>query len=190
MDAPDDIKRLLAAAETGDHAALDDLFPHVYAEVRALAHRALGRRRAGQTLNTTALVHEAYLRLSGKPDATWESRRHFLAVAAKAMRHLLVDRARRRKAQKRGGGLPPLSLDETEIPVDDRADELLALNEALESLGEKDDRLVRTVELRFFAGLSVEETATVLDVSPRTVKRDWALSRAYLYRALSLGQSS
>ena len=184
MDASGDITRLLTNAQNGERGALDELLPYVYGELRVMARRELNRRRDGQTLNTTALVHEAYLKLSDQPDPSWENRRHFFGVAAKAMRHLLVDHARRRKAGKRGGGQQPLSLDDTVIAVEDRAEELLALDEALDHLATLDERCAQTVELRFFGGLSAEETAAVLDISERTVKRDWRRARAYLYRII------
>ena len=181
----DDITSLLAAVGEGDQAAFDRLFSRVYAELRRLASRQLQASPPQQTLATTALVHEAYLKLSA--DARWSPRDrvHFFALAARAMRHILIDHARRRTRQKRGGAGAPLSLDEAKIPVLDRAEELLALDEALERLAAADPELSRLVEWRFFAGLSVEEIASTLKVSDRTVKRQWRAARAFLYQQLA-----
>ncbi len=178
------ITELLVRLREGDHAVLDLLFPLVYQELHALAHRQLGYRRPGHTINTTALVHEAYLKLIDQQQAGWNDRAHFFAVAAKAMRHILVDYARHRNAQKRGGGKPPTMLDEAEIRIDAQAHELLALDDALTRLATLNERLSQIVELRFFGGMTVEETAAVLDVSDRTVKRDWRKARAFLYQTL------
>lgn len=185
MHSEGEIARLLAALRDGDHSALDRLFPLVYQELHTVAHRQLARGRPGNTLNTTALVHEAFLKLSGSPAPEWESQRHFFAVAARAMRQIIVDYARHLTADKRGGGIPDLSLDAGRVAAMDRAPELVALDEALTDLSRLSPRLAHVVELRFFAGLSVEETAEVLEVSPRTVKREWQKARAWLYRALS-----
>ena len=182
----DDITSLLAAVGEGDQAAFDRLFSRVYAELRRLASRQLQASPPQQTLATTALVHEAYLKLSA--DARWSTRdrSHFFALAARAMRQILIDHARRRTRQKRGGVGAPLSLDMAEIPVLDRAEELLALDEALERLAAVDPELARLVEWRFFAGLSVEEIASTLEVSDRTVKRQWRVARAFLYQQLAV----
>ncbi len=183
--------RLLAAARQGGGDAVDRLLPLVYDELRGVAHRQLRMRRPGQTLETTALVNEAYLKLVDASQAHYEDRNHFFSVAAVAMRHILVDHARRRSAQKRGGPDEPLLLDEARLaagPEDgasQKAIEILALDEALGTLARLDPRLVKLVELRFFGGLSVSETAEVLAVSERTVKRDWRKAKAFLYRALS-----
>ena len=181
--APDDITELLVSLRNGRREALNELFPLVYEELRLLARRRLSYRSGG-TLGTTALVHEAYLKLFDHARLTLNDRKHFFALAAKAMRQILVDHARRRGARKRGGDLHRVDLDAAEVPVDDRASELLALDDALRHLADLDDRLGRVVELRFFGGLTVEETAEVLDVDPRTVKRDWRKARALLYQAL------
>lgn len=182
-----EVTRLLKTLRDGERSALDDLFPLIYRELHALAHRQLASRRPGRTLNSTALVHEAYLKLVGQSNAVWQDRKHFFAVAATAMRHIIVDYARHRRALKRGGNVRPTLLDEDRmsVPVDERADEIIALDEALEHLNALDERLARTVELRFFGGLSVEEAAEVLDVSERTVKRDWRKARAFLYQVLN-----
>jgi len=182
-----EVTQLLETLRNGDRSALDDLFPLIYRELHALAHRQLAARRPGQTLNATALVHEAYLKLVGQSRAMWQDRQHFFAVAATAMRHIIVDYARHRRALKRGGNVQPTLLDEERmgVPVDEKAEEIIALDTALEHLEGLDERLARVVELRFFGGLSVEETAEVLDVSERTVKRDWRKARAFLYQVLN-----
>jgi RNA polymerase sigma factor (TIGR02999 family) len=179
-----DITRLLASISEGDRDALNQLFPVVYAELRALAHRQLARLRPGDTLQTTALVHEAYLKLLGTARPEWHDRRHFFAVASRAMRQISVDYARAHAAQKRGGNTPALRLDEERMPVADRAHELVLLDQALTALESLSQRPARVVELRFFGGLSVEETAAVMDVSERTVKREWQKARAFLFDAL------
>lgn len=185
---PGEITRLLAAARQGDASAMDRLMVLVYDELRAIAHRQLRRRRPGQTLDTTALVHEAYLKLVDPGGAAWQERHHFFAVAAVAIRHILVDAARRRAARKRGGEAVRVTFDSL-LPVrqDLSADavDLLALDDALTSLAALNERLSRLVELRFFAGLTEEETAEVLGTSERTVRRDWRKARAFLFHALS-----
>lgn len=185
MPVDPEVTALLAAMRAGDRAAVDRLFPLVYRELHAAAHRQLVRFRPGDTLDTTALVHEAYLRLAGNGAGTFEDRRHFFAVAARAMRQIIVDHARRRGAERRGGGRAALSLERVEVASPERSADLVALDEALTTLGRLNERLVRVVELRFFAGLSVDETAQALDLSPRTVKREWQKARAYLYRAVT-----
>jgi RNA polymerase sigma-70 factor, ECF subfamily len=175
---------LLATADSGDGAALERLVPLLYDELRAMAHRQLVRERRNDTLQTTALVHEAYLKLVDDTRVTRRGRAYFFAAAARAMRQVLVDYARRRNAEKRGGGARLLSLDEDQVAVDEFAGELLDLDRALAQLAELNPRHARVVECRFFAGMSVEETAEALDLSPRTVKYDWALARAWLFDAL------
>ncbi len=159
-------------------------FGLVYEELRQLAHLQLRRRYPGQTLNTTALVHEAYLKLHDRPGVTPKDRAHFFALAARAMRFILVDYARARFAQKRGGLANRVTLDEARDLVDWRADELLALDEALSRLAAERERLARVVELRFFGGLTHEELAETLGISVRTAKRDWELARAWLHRTI------
>jgi RNA polymerase sigma factor (TIGR02999 family) len=181
---PGEITRLLASIGEGDREALNRLFPVVYAELRALAHRQLGRLRPGDTLQTTALVHEAYLKLLGAARPEWHDRRHFFAVASRAMRQISVDYARTQAAQKRGGNQRALTLDEEQLPVADRAHELVLLDRALTELESLSERPARIVELRFFGGLSVEETAAVMSLSERTVKREWQKARAFLFDAL------
>ena len=185
MTESGEITQLLSAARRGDRGALDRVVSIVYDEIRRIAHRQLRRVGRSDTLNTTAVVHEAYLKLAGASGASWEDRAHFLNVAATAMRQVLVDHARTRARKKRGGGVRPFLLDEADAPVAERAAEIVELDDALSQLAHLNERLGRVVELRFFAALSVEETAKVLGVSERTVKRDWRTARAFLYRALA-----
>lgn len=173
------VTQLLQAARGGDGRALDALFARVYDELHRLAHQ-VRQGRAGETLRTTALVHEAYLKLIPSADMSWESRAHFFSVAARAMRQVLVDAARRRVAQKRGGGELLVSLDERVQAPPMRSAELLALDEALHRLAARNERWVGIVEHRFFAGLTAGETAAVMDLSLRTVEREWRAARAWL----------
>lgn len=179
---PGHITELLVRWQTGQVAALDDLLPLVYRELKALARQHLRRERSGHTLQPTALVHEAFLRLVDQRRVTWRDRGHFLAIAAQCMRRVLVDHARRRSAQKRGADPILVALD-PEIRVPD-ASEILALDEILVVLESLDSRQHRIVELRYFAGLSIEEIAATLGLSPSTVKREWATARAWLRREL------
>jgi RNA polymerase sigma factor (TIGR02999 family) len=179
-----DVTELLISLRSGDAAALDALMPLVYEELRRLARRQLAPRRPEQSMDTTDLLHEAYLRLFDQSRITPEDRRHFFALAARAMRRVVIDRARKRRATKRGGGLQRVDLDSAEHFAADHASDLLALDEALEKLRRLDERLVRVVELRFFAGFTVEETAEILGLDPRTIRRDWEKARALLYRDL------
>ena len=174
---------LLRRVATGEREAVDDLLPLVYGELKGVAHCQLRGERPGHTLDTTALVHEAYLRL-GLDQIAWQDRAHFFAVAARAMRRVLIDHAGARRAQKRGGDAVHVPLEETVAAPERRVDSLLALDEALTRLGQLDARQVRVVECHVFAGMSLEETATALGISPATVSRDWALARAWLNRAL------
>lgn len=185
----DDATALLETAERGDTSTLDQLVPLIYGELRAMAHRQLADE-AHYTLQTTALVHEAYLKLVDDTRVLHRGRGYFFGAAARAMRQVLVDRARMRRAQKRGGGQALLSLsDAAGAHIDEFAAELVDLDAALERLAELNPRCVQVVECRFFAGLSVEETAATLEISPRTVKYDWALARAWLHDALREGTS-
>jgi RNA polymerase sigma factor (TIGR02999 family) len=179
----EDITEILSAWGRGDARAIDRLFPLVYEELRALARRRAGRGR-GETLRTTALVHEAYLRLVDQNGASFENRRHFFAVAAKVMRRLVVDHARDRAAQKRGGGATPVTLDDGAIAAPAGAVDLLVLDQALGRLEELDPRLGRLVELRYFAGLTLDETAEAMELSPATVKREWFKARAFLLQEM------
>jgi RNA polymerase sigma-70 factor, ECF subfamily len=183
--APQEVSQLLRAWSDGDSAAFDKLMPLVYDELRQMAKRYMDRQPAGHTLQTTALIHEAYLRLVDQSEVHWQNRAHFFGVAAKAMRHILVDYARTRQAAKRGGAVQQVALDEAATVSVEQAAELAALDDALESLAAFDRRKSQVVELRYFGGLTVEETAEVLHVSPETVARDWRLARTWLLRELS-----
>ena len=178
----DDVTQLLAGVRDGDVAARDRLLPIVYDELHAMARR---KAWSAGTLVTTELVHETYLKLFERASLDVESRRHFFAVAAMAMRQVLIDRAKARSRQKRGGDLPRVDLEASEIPAEGPAEELLSLDAALRRLELVSERLARVVELRFFGGLTVEETAEVLDVDPRTVKRDWRKAKAVLHQELT-----
>lgn len=185
MTSPKEVSRLLADCGDGDQAAFIQLLPLVYDELHRLASSYMSRERPDHTLQTTALVNEAYLRLADQGDARWQDRVHFFAVAAKVMRQILIDHARRRTRAKRGGNQTRLSLDEAAILSDERAADLLALDEALSQLASLDPRKSRVVELRFFSGLTIEEVAEVLKVNPKTVARDWAMARAWIHRELA-----
>ena len=190
---PEKITDLLKAGVNGDSAAQERLIPLVYNELRRLARHYRRRAGAGDTLQTTALVHEAYLRLIEIDSVDWRDRVHFFAVSAQLMRRILVDAARAGKAAKRGGSARPvhlLSLDEIPAPDSQRASELIALDDSLTVLAQLDPRRARTVELRVFAGLSVEETAEALGLSPQSVMRDWKLAKAWLLRDLSRNATS
>jgi RNA polymerase sigma factor (TIGR02999 family) len=179
-----EVTQLLQAWSNGDRAALDQLMPIVYAELRRLARRQLASERPDHTLQTTALVNEAYLRLVDQNSLQWQNRAHFFAVAARIMRHILVDYARARHNAKRGGRAKKVRLDEAAEVSTERAAEMVALDDALTALGEFDPRRGQIVELRFFGGLSVEETAEALNVSPGTVAREWTLAKAWLQREI------
>ena len=172
-------------ARAGSQPACAELFPLVYAELRRIAAREMRREKPGRTLQTTALVHEAYLRLLKDASLSFENRAHFLGIAARAMREILIEHARARAARKRGGGAERLTLDDLLAPVPSPSIDVLALDEALQRLARLDERHARVVELRYFGGLTVEETAAALGLSPATVKRAWTLSRAWLYRELT-----
>lgn len=178
------ITHLLKEWSDGDERALDRLTPLVYQELRQQAARFLRRERAGHTLQTTALIHEAYLRLIDAKDVRWQSRAHFFAIAANLMRRVLVDHARRRDAEKRGGAQLRLTLDEKLAVTSTAEVDVLAIDQALNKLSTIDSQQALVVELRFFSGLSVEETAAALGVSPATVKRDWSVARAWLRREI------
>jgi RNA polymerase sigma factor (TIGR02999 family) len=179
-----EVTRLLAAMRDGDATALDRLFPLVYDELRRAARSQLARERPGHTLQPTALVHEAFFKLAGRGAAAVENRGHFVAVAARAMRQVLVDHARRRAAAKRGAGEEPVRITNDQAGMEFPADELVALDDALNRLDALNPRLRSVVELRFFGGFSEEEIARQLGVTPRTVQRDWTKARAFLYREL------
>lgn len=180
-----EVTELLRAWGAGDEQALERLTPLVYQELRRIARRYMARERPNHTLQATALVNEAYLRLMDAKGVSWHDRAHFFAISARAMRRILIDLARARNYQKRGGGEERLTLEESAVIQGQPAPDLVALDDALNVLAEMDPRRSQVVELRFFGGLSVEETAAVLKVSPETVKRDWKLAKAWLLRELS-----
>ena len=184
---PQEVTQLLAAWRDGDQQALDKLMPLVYDELRRIASRYMKREHPGHTLQTTALVNEAYLRMVGQQNVNWQNRAHFFGVAASVMRHLLVDRARANGRVRRGGNPLQVTLDEAAVVSEQKGEELLALDEALTKLNEIDERKVKIVELRYFSGLSAVETAEVLGVSEITVKREWLKAKAWLYRELTSG---
>ena len=179
-----EITKLLKRMQSGDRDAADRLVQEVYPELKRIARRHMRRERPGHTLQTTALVNEAYLKLVHQRESDWTNRAHFFAVAAQIMRRILVDHARTKLAEKRGGGAAALPLDEALVFSPERSAQIVALDEALTRLEERDERVGRVVELRFFAGLSVEETAEALKISTRTVKRDWQFGRAWLQAEL------
>ena len=179
-----DITQLLAEWSDGNQSALDELYPLVYDELHRLARRYMSRERKGHTLQTTALINEAYVRLVDQKNVHWANRSHFFAISAQIMRRILIDHARRHAYAKRGGGAQQISLDEAAVVLG-QASELLRLDEALQSLAELDPRRSQVVELRYFGGLSNEEIAGVLKVSANTVTRDWNMARAWLYQQLA-----
>jgi len=186
LPPPSEVSVLLARWREGDRAAMEQLFAIVYDELRRRARGQIARRGAA-TIGTSTLVHETFLRLVERRHAVWADRAHFFAVASLAMRQILVDRARRRRARKRGGGLPIALFDEGAVRLDERADELLALDDALERLRALDERLARVVDLRFFGGLTFDEVGELLGLSSRTVKREWRKARAFLLEAVGAG---
>ena len=185
MESTEQVTQLLSNWRNGDRAAFDSLFSLVYDELRTIASSYMSRERPDHTLQTTALVNEAYIKLVGQPDALWENRVYFFAIAAKIMRQILIDHARTRHYAKRGGGAVKISLDETATLSDQRADELVALDDALKRFEAIDPRKAQVVELRFFGGLTIEETAEFLNVSRNTIIRDWEMARAWLYQQIS-----
>ncbi|MEJ2146635.1 MAG: sigma-70 family RNA polymerase sigma factor [Acidobacteriota bacterium] len=184
MSGPGEVTHLLHAWAGGDRTALDRLIPIVYSELHRLAHRYMSKERAGHALMTTELIHEAYLKLADLRSLDWQDRHHFYAISARQMRRILVDFARTRDSQKRGGDFRRVTFEEQRLGVVDEDIDLVALDEALDQLAEFDERKARVVELRFFGGLSVKETADLLRVSPDTVLRDWRLARAWLIRRI------
>ena len=182
----DDVSTLLRAWSDGDQSALERLTPVVYEELRRLAHRYMKGERSGHSLQTTALVNEAYMRLVDFNRMQWQDRAHFFEVSAQVMRRILVDQARRQNI-KRGAGVPHVSLEDIALVGGDRTADLVALDDALNALARLDPRKVQIIEMRFFGGLSVEETAEVLKVSPATVRRDWSIAKLWLYRELGGG---
>ena len=184
-DKADDITRLLIAWRNGEEKALDELMPLVHRELKRIARNFMRRQRVGNTLQTTALVNEAFVRLVDADKINWQDRSHFFAMSARLMRRILVDHARARNYQKRGGGAIRVTLNEELGGSNERAHDLVALDDALHALAATDERKSRVVELRFFGGLSVEETASVLKVSVETVTRNWRLAKAWLFRELA-----
>jgi RNA polymerase sigma factor (TIGR02999 family) len=185
LPSPNDVTQLLVAWGNGDQTARDQLMPLVYAELHRLAHRHIKRERPGHTLQTSALVNEAFLRLVDQRDVQWQSRAHFFGIAAQMMRRILVDYARKRQFAKRGGKGLQMSLDVELIVTKQRSADVVSLDDALNELATIDERKSRVVELKFFGGCSIEETAEVLGVSPGTVMRDWTLAKAWLRRTMS-----
>ncbi len=185
--SPQEVTRLLADWGRGDRSALDKLFTLVHAELRRIAGSQMRGERPGHTLQATALVNEAYLRLAGQDSFEWHDRAHFFAVCAQVMRHILIDHARSHARDKRGGGAVHVSLDEAAVAAVEEATDFVALDEALSALEAVDPQKGRIVELRYFGGLSMEETAEVLKISPRTVRREWRRAKVWLYRMMTEG---
>lgn len=182
---PHEVTQLLIAWSNGDKAALNRLMPLIYGELRQLARHYMSRERPGHTLQTTALVNEAYVRLIKRKGVHWQNRAHFFAIAAQLMRTILVDHARSHAYAKRGGGIHKIALDDAVVVSQQRAADVVALDDALKQLAEIDPQQSRIVELRFFGGLTIEETAEVLGLSPATIKREWSTAKAWLYHELS-----
>lgn len=183
------VTQLLHDARSGNQSALEKVYPVVYDELRRIAHQRLSKHRPGKTLNTTALVHEAYIKLVDQTRAQWNDRAHFFALASRAMRFILIDYARRRTAAKRGGPEANIPLSAVQVAAEERTADLLALDEALNTLAEANERLSQLVEYRFFGGLTYEEIAEVTEWSVPTIKRDWRRARAWLYRAMQETQT-
>ena len=185
--SPQEVTQLLAAWGNGDKSALDKLYPLVHDELRRIAGRQMSHERAGHTLQATALVNEAYLRLAGQDGFEWHNRAHFFAVCAQVMRHVLIDHARAHARDKRGGGAIQVSLNEAALIAGHPAEHFVALDEALCFLEDVDPQKGKIVELRYFGGLNIEQTAEVLNISPRTVRREWQRAKAWLYRLMTEG---
>jgi RNA polymerase sigma-70 factor, ECF subfamily len=188
-EPPTQVTELLTRWSVGDRSALDELMPLVLDELKRLASRYMHGEKAGHTLQTTALVNEAYMKLADQARVSWQGRAHFFAIAAQIMRHILIDHARTRRRAKRGGTTERISLEQALVFSDAQSDDLLALDSALTKLADIDRRKGAIVEMRFFSGMSVEETAAVLGVSTNTVIRDWSLARSWLYRELQGSRS-
>ena len=183
-DKPLEITQLLKAWGAGDQGALDRLAPLVYRELHRMARAYMRKEPDGHTLQPTALVNEAYLRLAGAAGVSWQDRAHFFAISAQMMRRILVDGARARRSEKRGGAMPVVNLDDVAVMAASPGNDLIALDDALNELAKMDPRKVKVIELRYFAGLSVEETAAILNISAQSVMRDWKIARAWLAREL------
>ena len=182
-----EVTQLLAAWGKGDRSALDKLLPLVHSELRRIAQHQMSQERPGHTLQATALVNEAYLKLTGQQGFDWQNRAHFFAVCAQVMRHILIDHARAHAREKRGGGAVKVSLNDALVVVEDQTAHFIALDDALRVLERLDPQKGKIVELRYFGGLSIEEAAEVLNVSPRTVRREWQRAKAWLYRMMTEG---
>lgn len=180
---PKDLTLLLSELSKGNKNVINKIFPVVYKELKKISSKYLNEEYRKNTMQTTELVHEAYIKLIGSKNITWQSKAHFFGIAAKTMRQILVDHARHRKALKRGGGDINITLGETSVIVNE-SDQIIALDDALQRLEKVEERTSKIVELRYFSGLSIEETAEVLSISPATVKRDWTFAKAWLYREL------
>lgn len=186
MEGSPSVTQMLRQWSEGDQAILDKLMPLVYEELRRMAARSLRKERQGHTLQTTALIHEAYLKLIDQRDAKWQNRAHFFAIAAQAMRRILVDHARERHREKRGGGAENLPIDEAAfVASKEKSVDLIALDEALTRLAKFDERQAKVVELRYFSGLDIDETAEVLGISNATVRRDWNIAKAWLRQEIT-----
>ena len=185
--SPQEVTQLLADWGKGDRSALDKLFPLVHSELRRIAQRQMSQERPGHTLQATALVNEAYLKLAGQQGFDWQNRAHFFAVCAQVMRHILIDHARAHARDKRGGGAVKVSLTDALVVAEDQASHFIALDEALRRLESLDPQKGKIVELRYFGGLSIDEAAEVMNVSPRTVRREWQRAKAWLYRMMTEG---
>jgi RNA polymerase sigma factor (TIGR02999 family) len=177
-----DVTRILQSIESGDAKAAHELLPLVYEELRRLAAHKMANETPGQTLQPTALVHEAWLRLTGNENVKWDGRSHFFAAAAEAMRRILIENARRKRSARHGGGKQRVDIEEVELAATAPEDELIAINDALEKFAARDKQKAELVKLRYFAGLTIEEAAEILGISPPTAKRWWAYSRAWLYK--------
>jgi len=180
------ITSLLVEWSNGNQNALENLMPLVYDELRKIAHRFMRRQSAGHTFQTTELIHEAYLKLARSEEQNWQNRAHFFGVAAQAMRHILVDYARSKQSRKRGGFQEKITLEETAVVTFQRSDEMVQLDDAMKQLALLDERKAQVVELKYFGGLTTEEIAEVLKISPETVKRDWRFSRTWLLREMTV----
>jgi RNA polymerase sigma factor (TIGR02999 family) len=185
VQSPQNVTELLVGWSNGDKEALDRILPIVYDELRKQAARYLRRERVGHTLQTTALIHEAYIRLVDQKNVRWQNRAHFFGISAQLMRRILVDHARSKRRAKRGGSDIRVSLDDAHLITKETELDIIAVDEALERLAKIDEQQSKIVELRFFSGLTVEETAEVLNISPATVKRDWSMAKAWLHREIS-----
>ncbi|SMO37483.1 sigma-70 family RNA polymerase sigma factor [Fodinibius sediminis] len=185
MGPKKNITQLLLSASSGDKQAIDALYPRVYDELRTIAKWHLRRERGDHTIQKTALVHEVYLKLIDQTQISWQNRAHFFGIAARAMRQILVDYARKRNAQKRGGDKKHIPFEEDKLDLDNHMEALLEFNDIIDKLAEFDERKSKVVEMRFFAGMTIREIAELLDVSPRTINRDWMKARGWIYQELS-----